>query len=314
MSTKKAPVTVMLGFFGATPRYLQKYANTVGALDIPVNSAGASPVATERSTVVTFQPPMKNLLARPIHMRSTERLAQLVSDTWIAPHRAALAASPSAAPTPLVFYLLSNNGAWNFAHYLTYLRDTAPADFALLQEHTSGIVFDSAPCDPAPDVMVRGVTTVATAFASKQPKAHASMLSPLLSSFFSATMPARAHHFSEVTDGLHKLMPAQAAKLFLLSQADDLIYYNDSLAYAREQAARSATSTTTADISASKGKGLEGLSAEAAAALASVTEHPGKRVWVENFVTSGHMDHLRKHPARYKQLVKSFYEEVTRNS
>ena len=311
LMSKKKPVTVMLGFYGARPRYLKKYADFVRKLKIPSAPRTIVPTETVHSEVVTYQPPMANLLSRRCADKSSAELADVVRQAWVEPFRAAKHADKSATPAPLIFYLLSNNGAFNFAKYMDTLRKQHPEDYELVQEHTSGIVFDSCPSDPNLPLMVRGVTSVATASAFKKPVSHHPMLSPVFKAALAAVLPFHEQHLGEITDALHNDLPRHAALLYLYSQADSLVMAEETRAHAVELAPRQGA----AYHALSQKLKLPSLvlSPESAAALGTA-ERLGERVFAHDFVDSAHVEHLRTHTPRYTELVRGFYEYATRTN
>jgi hypothetical protein len=300
----------MLGFFGAKPRYLAKYANFVRKIDIPTGSLSAAPADVVHSDVHTYQPSMMNLASARLATRSAADIAAIVKNEWADPFRTAKQAGLAQKPAPLMFYLLSNNGAFNFSFFLNHLKETNSADFDLIQEHTNGIVFDSCPSDPSPALMSRGCTSVATALAFKKPQSSHPLFSPVIDPLVNFTYPLNADQWAMLRASLHANIPKSAAGLYLLSDADDLVYAEESKAHAAEQAvllnaayaARTSSTSALAPV----------LSARAAAALGSVTQRLGERVFLEDFKDSSHMDHMRKYPQRYSDLVGGFYEYATR--
>ncbi len=167
------PLVVVVGFLGAQPRYVKKYADLVASCPLnlhplvdpqarsflsPHTAAGAAtaaafanvpttsashassaktthehghgssshtftslpmpPHAPTHAEVLSYLPSTFNILSKNLIEESTRNLHNLIqSHCKIMPNR------------PLIFYLLSNNGAYNYAYLLHHLRSKDPNSY-----------------------------------------------------------------------------------------------------------------------------------------------------------------------------------------
>ena len=247
----KRPLVVLFGFLGAKERYVQKYAEVVRAARLHTHSEidRRHHIITNNldkhndvtPEVVVEMPPTYNLLSPKFIRDDCEQLMQR-----IASHR------NNDFDRPTFFYCLSNNGAFTFAMFLYHLkhihpeeynwyaacrarnrtsatdrclRDLTPSALPLrlppahrVKDTTHGVVFDSSPCDPNPDLFTRGFTSVLSgALGIKPPVVYHPALSPIISRGFDAFFksPERMVMVDWVRTGLHKLIPHRAAQLYL---------------------------------------------------------------------------------------------------
>lgn len=121
MATKR-PVTILLGFLGAQPRHLKKYASVVGGVNINTAPLGSDNKCVEHTQVVAFQPPFLDFfyLSR-LEVRSEELRQRIMNELK----------NPDGTfnDRPLVMYSLSNNGTYHYAYFQTYLKKNYPLEF-----------------------------------------------------------------------------------------------------------------------------------------------------------------------------------------
>ena len=130
----------------------------------------------------------------------------------------------------------------------------------------------------------------------------------------------------------------------LRSEADDLVLFKDTLAFAQSQAAALAKVShhdTHSHPSSSRSSGgstpsthtsgtathshshthshgsvvhiedeLETYASDARTVLSHASHQLGTRVWLHDFKDSAHVDHLRRHPVKYKSLLISFMQHA----
>lgn len=126
MATKR-PLVVVLGFLGAKPRYVQKYADLVKGIPLIMNKEydphtkkflqRADPIISHADTVIDT-PDTMNLLDVDWVEAGSERILRKV--------QRARDANPD---RPVFYYLLSNNGAFNFAYYIHKLKTQHPQEY-----------------------------------------------------------------------------------------------------------------------------------------------------------------------------------------
>jgi len=135
----KKPLVVVLGFLGAKPRYVKKYASLVESLRLRTNILTAPDAKSEVSAtapantstthklvapvythpeVVSYIPPVLNAIQpRRLHESSARILDLLIESRG--PER----------DRPVYYYLLSNNGSYSFAHFVEFMKRHAPEEF-----------------------------------------------------------------------------------------------------------------------------------------------------------------------------------------
>jgi hypothetical protein len=240
------------------------------------------------------------------------------------------------APRPIVFYLLSNNGGFNYANFLSYMSRTDPTAFKQITAATAGVVWDSSPCAPYPELFARGFVSVTRSLAGLSPLPTDPLLTPALECLFRMGMhlPSSSTVMDRINDGLDLHVPVHAPQLFIGSEADTMVLWRDTQAHieravARHRVALAAAPPSAGPVDAARVRDLlaRGLPTEQLLvsgarlglqeqwvrdALAGVTESHGDHLWVKDFVDSPHVDHLRRYPQEYKQLVHAFMELALR--
>lgn len=120
--TPKRPVTMLLGFLGAQPKHLNKYATVVGGLNIDTAPLGSENKCIEHTQVVAFQPPILDFFyLNRLNLRSEELRQRVMAELK----------NPDGTfnDRPLVTYSLSNNGTYHYAYFQAYLKKKYPQEF-----------------------------------------------------------------------------------------------------------------------------------------------------------------------------------------
>ena len=208
---------------------------------------------------------------------------------------------------------------------------------------TTGIVWDSAPCYPSPALFTRGFVSVARGLLGMPPAPEDKNLTPIFMRIFEMyfSLNSRQTMATAVTDALRESVPPHLPQLYMISQADNLVFASETYAYVAEQRARVAelfdrvqelgnkpgATIVDSDLRLLRNVILDrGQSAKyllqpydrMAAQHASVAEtlraceSSDGRLFVKDFIDSPHVDHMRKYPQEYEQTLKSFLEYSVR--
>jgi hypothetical protein len=291
------PLVVLLGFLGCRSHTLAKYAA----------------VHTEQydCDVILFQPSALSILFSKIAMKRTAELAKEINDNI-----------PTSQGRPVIFHVLSNNGAYQLGAILNMThQESLRPEYQNILKNTQGIIFDSCPCDPSVELLVKGFTsfiyslmpTVSSIFGTHErnytpPKDEHPVLSPVLKSAFGYLLNTeeRVNLLQQITFGLHYVIPPCVRQLYLCSDSDTLITLPSIRDFADKQFVRhrSWDALNPNLLESQFPKELSNLD------LTGVSTVLSDRIVLHNFVTSAHVHHLRMHKTTYNQLVKSFVDSI----
>ena len=121
MSHKK-PVTLLIGFLGAKPRHLKKYASIISSIGINTSPLGDSERCIEHSEVISHQPPTLDYLSLKMLEERAEELRNKIMPILREENGTSL-------NRPLMTYLLSNNGSYSYAFFQAFLQEYYPSDY-----------------------------------------------------------------------------------------------------------------------------------------------------------------------------------------
>lgn len=199
-------------------------------------------------------------------------------------------------------------------------------------------MYDSCPSYPNPDLMTRGFSQVVSAKFNNGKPAEMPMVNSMVRKFFEYyfNKPEMQLLSDIVKNSLQHDVPAHANQMYLTSAGDELVYASETHQhvvqqaehltemFATEQRTRSEYDMNSASQLLNEYLLLHKDAAryvldpklrmarsdeEVRSVLTnSVTENFNNRIFYKDFVTSSHVDHLRKHPEEYRKLVHAFMQ------
>jgi hypothetical protein len=143
-------------------------------------------------------------------------------------------------PRKVMFLCLSNNGAFGFANMLNYLKREKPKTFKQLNSQTAGVIWDSSPSHPTPDVFERGFVSAVGTLIGRKPQAKDPLLTPLFSGVINYLLQSPAYNQAakDVTHVLDYCVPYHAPQLYLITEQDDLVLSEDTRKFVKHRSQR----------------------------------------------------------------------------
>ena len=248
---------VILGWLGASPRHFHKY------WQLWSEKLGADVLLTLRPTIV--QTALPHLAGDSEIIRAFEKTVQPLSSER----------------RPIFVHCLSNAGFIAFGRilHLGSHGGSKPLTSFLdaLSDHKAGIIIDSAPSLPTPEIWARGLLSAmyqrtATHIETDMPLRY--NMARNVSQLYLHQPPIK-RTISEIHHAWTSVLPQTCRQLYLYSSGDTLIPYN---------------------------------AVEKFIDFQKASLH--RRVYTKKWTDSDHVEHLKVHPEEYAQTVRMFISEV----
>lgn len=255
------PLVVCVGFLGSKPRHIQKYADLFSSIEVNVAPLTSETPILTKPDVVQYIPPLETFLSSAKIKSSAEALGTMIEKQiatphpidppkgkWLFPWQTEPFYSPAHIvndlnnyqPRKIVFLCLSNNGAFGYANMLNLLKKEKRQLYHKINSQTSGVIWDSSPSHPTPDVFQRGFVSAVGTLIGRKPQPHDLILTPLFSGVISYLLKSKAYTeaASEVTESLEYSVPYHAPQLYLITEKDDLVLPDATREYVANRAKR----------------------------------------------------------------------------
>jgi len=115
--------------------YFQKYADLVRNMELDMSPLGSTKPVLAKSDVIEYQPKTLNFFRAHAPDQASEEVLTII-DKRLQNAAPIESANDSHVPLtsefrrrPVIFYLLSNNGAFTFAHFLQYVKYKHPMSY-----------------------------------------------------------------------------------------------------------------------------------------------------------------------------------------
>lgn len=322
MTEASKPLVVVIGFLGCPQATLQKY------IDLHVARSHA---------VVSYQPSAISILVPSIALSRTQKVASAISSHI------------EERPRPIIFHVLSNNGAYHLGAMLNILESEHgnSTDTALLTSMNSqhadthksitkytndkdikgnrkvinniaGVVFDSGPSEPSLSMIVRGFTSFLTStlpFFGKTPREEHPFITPIVKPAMEALVnfTKRSDIVQWALSGVHHSIPPSAHQMYLCSDADTLIPVKDITEFAQNQILRHEKWDSHFSSLSSSSPSTSSTPSPSPSSSVSPIECShllSDRISMHNFQTSMHVHHLRVHRSTYELLIEQFIRKA----
>lgn len=254
------PLVVCIGFLGSKPRYIQKYADLLTATRVDVAPlTSAEPIYTTPE-VLQYIPPMETFFHPSKHDQAAGALMQRIAQALATPQpvnpptkrnwrwskeprhlvpEKILNDPQYYQPRKVMFFCLSNNGAYGYANLLHYTKRTNQALYDQINRQTAGVIWDSSPSLPDLGVFKRGFTSAICSMLGQGTQAEHPIVTPIVENV--AGWLLKTKRFKAATEKIqHELqecVPYHAPQLYLVSAADDLVLAADTKTYLTQRAA-----------------------------------------------------------------------------
>jgi hypothetical protein len=270
-SEKDKPVILLLSWLGAKAANVEKYAQLYRKLDC---------------TVITCNP---NTLSPLIPYLSHKYLSQVCD----------LAESELSSDSQqrLVIHCLSNLGAYNYAALVQYISNSKKQDRVKLLQRVDSVIFDSAPSELNLEILTRGYSGFLSGQLTSQPQLDHPYINALLRPLFTQLLKIKYFQESIATlqGTLYNCQLPNASLIYLYSTADSLIPAQSVMKFYHSQVQHAGGNDQNNAV----------MQYNYPTTSLNLSKPNSPRYFLAyNFLDSEHVQHYRKYPAEYVEIIK----------
>ena len=143
-------------------------------------------------------------------------------------------------PRKIMFFCLSNNGAFGYANMLYTMKNEMPDTFLQLSSQTSGIIWDSSPSYPSTQLFQRGFTSAFGTLLGLPPNPTYPIISPIIAYIrdYLFQQPDYITAQDQLVNTLDYLIPYHAPQLYLITSQDDMVLPHETRSFIEKRSQR----------------------------------------------------------------------------